>query len=255
MKLTLIFLTVLLEIFGFSEIKEIQLNPMTKVISEIIKNHKLESDVTVTIVNFISSDDFEYEEANSIIDLIIKNEEIKFPMQNFDWKHVSNSTKVRKFFNIILTSNLSANIEALTKFFKDNSFHHQGYSTVVSLREYKNQYEDMQLMFASLWSVKIINVNILMTGKNNEIEIFTIFSNHSGKCNEVVVEKINSNFSEAQDFFPKKMNFLNKCKLRINLFLDVPFVIVNDRKFDGIDGNLVESKLIKLIFRLKMLLK
>lgn len=132
---------------------------------------------------------------------------------------------------------------------RTDNFEFQGYFLIAISKYSENLYEIMSKIFESLWSLQIINANILWMPPENEEEsmMYTYFPYTSFYCSEAYPVQLNQYRSgkwitDAM-CFPKKMNNLYKCKLRVATFANAPFTIIHQNntktKLGGIDGILL----------------
>lgn len=246
----------LLTVFIFSteaslsdlSVKVSETSPMSRALIKLLKSHNFESDATATIVNLINSYDENYTSTIETIEDISREMSEKISLQILDLKQANDTqNKARKFFNIIFVANFE-DFKVIPPMFKNRKFHHDAFFTVVLMQKSDSQYNDMQSSFDLMWTYNMINVNILMTGNDNEIEVFTGFPYTKENCNGIMVQKINtfknSSFDETNSIYPKKLQTLNKCLLKIFVLGRVPFAYRKkiNNKTVGIDVEIIKRK-------------
>jgi hypothetical protein len=126
-------------------------------------------------------------------------------------------------------------------------FDFKGYYLIVLSTQIRNQQQLLRLMFACMWRLHIVNVNIIMKVAHREKAVmytnypFTRFSCES-------VYPVVLNLFEDDHFvipnrpiFPFKLRNFHKCPLKVATFNTPPFVILEQQKngtysYDGIEG-------------------
>ena len=106
--------------------------------------------------------------------------------------------------------------------------------------------QEIQQIFTLLWSIFIYNVNILVEDNDGNISMITFMPFKENECGQTTPTIINSyevQFSswKSQTYFPRKINNLFKCPIKIAIFETPPFVSKSAGKISGSDIELVNG--------------
>lgn len=188
----------------------------------ISKTIELGGDTTATIIDLTkteaSSDLFKIDEM--IRQILVGLNNLNISTKFFDVRSISQNMNDRKYFNIILVSNIK-DFKIVPKLYYEKKLDYQGFLIVAIVKKYSSQYDDLESMFNQLWYRNIVNVIILTNGKDNEIEVFTGFPyKFESNCSKTSVEQIasfkNSSFNIATaNYFADKLKNLNGCALKL----------------------------------------
>ncbi|CAO1388058.1 unnamed protein product [Diamesa tonsa] len=116
--------------------------------------------------------------------------------------------------------------------------------------------QEIQQIFTLLWSIFIYNVNILVEDNDGNISMITFMPFKENECGQTTPTIINSyevQFSswKSQTYFPRKINNLFKCPIKIAIFESQPFLSMSKEsgKIIGSDIELVNGLAEALNFR------
>lgn len=116
--------------------------------------------------------------------------------------------------------------------------------------------QEIQQIFTLLWSIFIYNVNILVEDNDGNISMITFMPFKENECGQTTPTIINSyevQFSSWKSpiYFPRKINNLFKCPIKIAIFETPPFLSKSTEtgKISGSDIELVNGLAEALNFR------
>lgn len=138
-------------------------------------------------------------------------------------------------------------------------FDHSGFYTIVLTEHVKEPYELIQNIFADLWSLHIINVNVLsFESIESGTSVFTFFPYSERYCDEVRPVLwdyfTDEQFTLNKEIFATKLDNFHGCPITLATYNVPPYVILT--KFangttyaNGIEGSLFTALSQKLNFR------
>lgn len=174
------------------------------------------------------------------------------PVRVGDLDNLHYTTEKREY-NVFLTDDLQTFQQKLNRVFNDELFYFQGFFLVVMVQKYENQYKDMENIFRDMWQHLIINVNILISISDVELEMFTFYPFTSVYCGQVFPFRIHkfinsSYFGSSEKFFDDKLKNLFECPLKVVTFNIAPLMFVSHREdgmigLSGIEGELLKGEI------------
>lgn len=156
----------------------------------------------------------------------------------------------KRFYNVILISDYKTSPK-LNRIIKEELFDFQGFFLFVLVRKYENQYKDMEDIFRDMWQHFIINVNILISISDVELEMFSFYPFTAVHCRgafPILQNKyVNSSFVSSEKYFDDKLKNLFKCPLTVVTFNIAPLMFVRrlaneEHALSGIDGELLKGE-------------
>lgn len=163
----------------------------------------------------------------------------------------------KRFYNVILLTNFESFQKLQQIIDGEQAFYFQGYFLIALVQKYETQYEDMEKIFNHMWQRFIINVNILISISEVEVEMFTIYpytSAYCGKAFPIPTNRfINSSFIQTANYFDAdKLKNLFGCPLKVVTFNIAPLMFVTETtdgrySFRGIDGELLKGNILWII--------
>lgn len=159
------------------------------------------------------------------------------------------NVKEKRFYNVILISDYKISTK-LNRVIENESFDFYGFFLVVMVRSYENLYKDMEDIFRDMWQHFIVNVNILISISDVELEMFSFYpftAVHCGRVFPVLKNKfVNSSFVSSEKFFDDKLKNLFKCPLTVVTFNIEPLMFVRREKgqhaLSGVEGELLNGE-------------
>ncbi|CRK97645.1 CLUMA_CG011030, isoform A [Clunio marinus] len=134
-------------------------------------------------------------------------------------------------------------------------FNFQGYYLIVIPGRL---YEYMSDMFATLWSLHIVNVNLLPLTRDDDDFIYTYYPFTSLDCGSTLPVQLDyyrdGKWMEKNELFPNKMKDLFNCTLSVVTFDIPPFIKIDKEKEDspsGIEVMLMNVLALKMNFNIK----
>ena len=184
-------------------------------------------------------------------EFIVNVENTTISMEDCDKISVHN----KRVYLIMLISNY----EKFQRFYSEiNSerFDYGGFYLIVLTN---GMIQEIQQIFTSLWSIFIYNVNILVEDNDGNILMITFMpfkENECGQTTPTIINSYQTQFSawKSQIFFPRKINNLFKCPIKIAIFETPPFVTKSSEtgRISGSDIELVNGLAEALNFRLDL---
>ena len=216
---------------------------ISKAVSEFISHAYFINTPKVNICSAPINDDQKLATDDLINEVVMQSESV-FQIEQYSFLNASNE---KRFHNVILISNYASFRQIYNCLLADN-FAYQGYFLFVLIDYYKEQVVEMHQVIRDLWEIYIVNVNILMKNKvENVLDMMTYHPFYPKKCGQAYPVYINqfknSKFEKPGKFFVDTLENMNQCPLRVASFNIAPFMMIkytNDSFIlDGIDGFLL----------------
>ncbi|XP_035796060.1 uncharacterized protein LOC118468878 [Anopheles albimanus] len=146
-----------------------------------------------------------------------------------------------------------------------------GYYLLVLTRHGRLLPATLQQLFARLWQLNIVNVNVITTdlgdrSRLQQVLLYTYYPYRADGCERIVPQLLhryertpdgNGNPSPGLDLFPDKLANLHGCPLTVATFQLPPFVVLQGAESaslpTGLEGDLVRALATKLNFSLRVL--
>lgn len=222
---------------------------ISRAILDVIKKSFLEDIATINVITFSDPND----EISSLMNEIVNEVSVNISEEavNLRISDIDNVFEVgdKRFYNVFLVTNF----ESFEKFHRiEELFDFQGFFLVAMVEKYKNQYEDMEKIFQSMWQHSIVNVNALAVASDGSLDMFTFHpytADYCGKAAPKLENKfVNSSFIVSRKHYRDKLMNLFGCSLRVVTFNIAPLMFVvtsgNSSTDDvrGIEGELLKGK-------------
>lgn len=237
---------------GFFDIPRYS-SSLTEALTDIVSNFYLVESTTISIA--YSS---EHEGSSIVIQEMI--DEVLCTLPDIV-VHLENYSNIKRYawkrrFNIFFCDNFESFQKIFSKM-TQLTFDYQGFYLIV-FNGYDNP-EDILKIFQSLWSLQIINANLLLMEEKGST-MYTYFPYTSGSCGVVMPVKINQfrngKWLVEAKYFPQKIYNLFKCPMSVATFSNPPFAIIHEVKgnfeLDGIDGILLRVLSQRLNFTVEL---
>lgn len=203
------------------------------------------------IINFITTSNNE-EGMNDIINEATRNISATVSVRINDHANVRYESEPG-YWNVIFVTDFKG-FEGFASTLNGKLFYFDGFYLVVMAESGENQYEDMQKILRHMWERFVINVNILISTANAELQLFTFYPFTSAACgsaNPTLANRfINSSFipPSADYYDTDKLKNLHGCPLKVATFNIPPLLFIDERDdgsrdLRGIDGELLTCKL------------
>lgn len=231
---------------------------LSQAIIDIVFNSFENKTTTLNIIYSSTNDNV----SESLLDLI---NEVLYHLNGAVVELVDESkmetSKRKKKHNIIVCDTFES-FEKVFRKMNSDGFELQGFFVFAISLYSDNLYEIMSRMFESLWTLQVVNVNILWMPSDNQWEslMYTYFPYTNFYCSETYPVQLNQ-FRDGKwltdsEYFPEKMGNLYGCPLRVATFANAPFSIIrqNEGKFemDGIDGILLRVLSQRMNFKVNL---
>lgn len=230
----------------------------TKIIAELSKSSVLlsaalniiseESKSLSTLNMLISEMDCRSKvEAREIINSILLNESSKpIATQLLEVENLR-PLKTKKIFYMFFINSYKS-FYSIYAALSPTTFNYHGRYLIILIKNPENIQLDIQKIFHDLWSIHIVNVDVLqMSPDENVAELYTFFPYTSVNCSEVhpVLWKTfqNGQFVGPESFYPKKMANLHQCSLKVVTFNNNFITVTNTSKgleTVGLDGEILK---------------
>lgn len=178
----------------------------------------------------------------------------------------------KKVFNIFYVDSYAAFKRIFLRLLPEE-FNYQGYYLIVITEKSLKQYNEIKSMMNDLWSLYIVNVNVIyVTHSNRQVSLMmTFYPFTDSHCEKVFPVSQNTyilhrGFVRDTDHFPNKLANLHGCPLSVATFNSPPFVIVarnestavhhfykiyDSKVITGFDGVLIKVLSRRMNFTLK----
>lgn len=234
-------------------------SPISKAVIDVINKSFLED---VTIINIITAADDDVDDDERLM-AQIANEIARnvSSVASVRVNDIHNVYKVRetRFYNVIFLENYQS-FRKLNRIIGNELFDFQGFFLLV-MTEHKNQYADMEMIFRSMWQHFIINVNILISVSEAELEMFTYYpytSVYCGRAFPIFTNRfVNASFESSRRHFDDKLKNLFGCPLKVVSFNIPPLVFVERKangefRLSGIDGELLNGMMMSVVVGVRL---
>lgn len=203
------------------------------------------------IINFITTSKHD-EGMNDIVNEAARNISETVSVRINDHANV-HYTLHNGYYNVIFVTDFKG-FEGFAATLNGKLFYFDGFYLVVMAQRYENQYEDMRKILRHMWQRFVINVNILISTANAELQLFTFYPFTSAACgsaNPTLTNRfINSSFIpySADYYDTDRLKNLHGCPLKVATFNIPPLLFIDERDdgsrdLRGIDGELLTCKL------------
>lgn len=231
-------------------------SPISKAIIDVINKSFLED---ITIINIITASDNVDDDERRMSQIVIEIAQNVSSVASIRVSDIDNVHRVdeNRFYNVIFLENYQS-FRKLNRIIDNELFHFQGFFLLVMTKN-KNQYDDMEMIFRSMWHHFIINVNILISVSEAELEMFTYYpytSVYCGRALPILTNRfVNASFEHPRRHFDDKLKNLFGCPLKVVSF-NIPPLVFIERKADGefrmsgIDGELLNGMMMVVGVRL-----
>lgn len=235
---------------------------LVEAITDIIVKFYKDKSRTVNIVHAFNYDKDSEQLEDSIDEFLylLKDEAI---VQLEDYSSLKIS-KRKRIHNIIFCDGYESFENVFNKIDPD-IFEYQGFYLIVIAKYSNDLYKTMSKIFESMWSLKIINVDVLWMPAEiqHEAMLYTFYPYTSFYCGKAYPVQINQyhrsgKWHNEPNFFPNKMKNLFGCSLRVATFTNAPFTIVSEQNghvsVGGIEGILLRVLSQRMNFKVEFLI-
>ena len=130
-----------------------------------------------------------------------------------------------------------------------HKYDYSGYYLIVLTINSPNQYQLMKNILEDLWSLQIVNTNIVVEARSgkSDVHFYTFYPYSKTYCEKVipvVLTTYRSNTFTENIFYPNKIQNLHNCTIKLATFNAPPFVVIKNESnaniIAGVEGNLVK---------------
>jgi hypothetical protein len=168
------------------------------------------------------------------INFVIRSiEKLSFPIVIEDIKNVQTLRERRRIYTIVFVEKY----EELESLFLKLNFHNFQLNGYFLLIFPNGSLDELNEIFTTLWRKFASNVNVVIDGNDEKLQIFTFmpFNNTCDNTKPVKINEFNGLKWKNNIFFPRKFFNLNGCNIRVGLFNLEPAIIVNGSHLSGFD--------------------
>jgi hypothetical protein len=229
-------------------------NLISRAVIDVI-NKSFQGDVSCVNIITVPDKDGALISMNTISNEVVKDVSAKRSVRVADLNNV-HDVQEKRFYNVLLVTSYKT-FQQLIRIIDNELFHFQGFFLVVMAQQYENQYIDMEKIFRNMWQHFIINVNVLISSSDTQVEMFTYYpytSVYCGRAFPILTNTfVNGSFVRSHHHYDDKLKNLFACPLRVVTFNIPPMMFVRRPEasgrleMSGIDGELLKGELKKLI--------
>lgn len=218
---------------------------LTQAITDIVFNFYANESTTINIIYSSTNENSSEGLHDMINEVLYQLDDVVFEL--VDHLNIKYS-KRKKEYNIIFCDTFESFQNVFIQMHTDN-FEYQGYYLIAISQYSEHIFGTISNIFGSLWSLQIVNANILWMppATDEETVMFTYYPYTRYYCSEAYPVQLNhfhaGKWMTDINYFPKKTKNFYGCKLRVATFANAPFSIIRQHagkiEHDGIDGILL----------------